>query len=302
MKRMRRIILGVLVTLLAAFPMSAIGDIAPPIVEFEKPVHYQDPKGEDVTVTPGIYRVEGIEKTLRLTPEAGGNPVLISAGVSQSTDIVEETVVEALPSGEDELMLILNHSNGQSWIARGSYSGIKTRGGIDAVAKACHPLLGGDPGSKACRKLIVQDRAERISKCLDSARNGPERKKVSLWGHEFNCKRASVQTRGAQTVITGQLSHHLSLRTDDQVYYMIVKQWDPARKQWMLVANPTVEFNQGGKIPLLGETLTLVGLALGAPIPGGAIQQTVEKLAALTVGSWRGAANNMVGLIAAQVP
>jgi hypothetical protein len=51
-----------------------------------------------------------------------------------------------------------------------------------------------------------------------------EKKKLKIGGHEFNVKPAKITTEPDGTVvITGQISHHLTLRDDDQVYYTIKK-------------------------------------------------------------------------------
>ena len=51
-----------------------------------------------------------------------------------------------------------------------------------------------------------------------------EKKKLKIGGHEFNVKPAKFVTNPDGTlVITGQISHHLTLRDDDQVYYTIEK-------------------------------------------------------------------------------
>ena len=51
-----------------------------------------------------------------------------------------------------------------------------------------------------------------------------EKKKLKIGGHEFNVKPAKISTKPDGTVvITGQISHHLTLRDDDQVYYTIEK-------------------------------------------------------------------------------
>jgi hypothetical protein len=51
-----------------------------------------------------------------------------------------------------------------------------------------------------------------------------EKKKLKIGGHEFNVKPAKITREPDGTVvITGQISHHLTLRDDDQVYYTIKK-------------------------------------------------------------------------------
>lgn len=328
MKQVSRVILSVLVGVLIAIPMSAMADVAPPLAQFVKAVHFQDQKGEDVLVAPGIYRVEGIEKTLHLTPADGGNPLILAAGVSPSTETIEETVVEALPSEEDDYVLILHHVNGQTWTATGSFSGIRGRGNLASAQNQLHfactmgPYPPDQYGSEAeaaahyqkyngpeCvayrAKLYAQKRKESLLKCLDSVRNGPTRKDISLFGHDFNCKPASIVKKGNQIQISGELSHNIRFQPDDQVEYKILKTYDPQKSTWT-IAPPDVNIKRGGWGKIAGIAAEVAVSYFGSPIPGsvaGPITEVaVDKLTDAAAGDWRKAAHKTIAAIALKVP
>jgi hypothetical protein len=305
MKEACRVILSVLITGFSVIPLSVSANVAPPVVEFEKAVHFRDPKGEDIVIPPGVYGIEGTEDGLKLLPSAGGNTQLLGASIASGVEDISEPFVESLGE-EDQHILSLYLPDGRSWTSTGSYSGIRGRGFPmpPPDLKCGIPGIGFNMNKPACRawmeKQVVKIRKENLKKCIDSARNGPERKKVSLFGHEFNCKRAKISNKDGHAVITGVLSHHLSFRTDDQVGYNIVKAYDPTTKSWKVI-NVYWHINKGGDIPLLGEALTIAGAIYGVPIPGDAIELGLEKLAAHSVGNWKKAAEKTLAGIALSV-
>ncbi|MGH0791337.1 hypothetical protein ACQVTU_27350, partial [Bacillus cereus] len=63
-----------------------------------------------------------------------------------------------------------------------------------------------------------------LDKAVQAALLGPEIKKLKVFDHEFNVKPAYISKLGNQTIVNGQISHHLSFRLDDQVYYRFVKE------------------------------------------------------------------------------
>jgi hypothetical protein len=64
---------------------------------------------------------------------------------------------------------------------------------------------------------------EDLMKAARAAVCGPEIKGIDLDGHGFNVKPAAITAgaNGATTLVKGQISHRLSWRPDDQVYYRI---------------------------------------------------------------------------------
>lgn len=336
MKRIGRLIFGVLVTVLAALPMSAIADIARPIVQFEKAVHFEGTKGTDVVVPPGVYRVDGGEKTLQLTPDSGGSPLTLNAGVSQSAENPEQTIAEVLQGDQDEVLLSLLSPNGQSWISAGSLSGIRGRGNLasaqnqlhfactsapsvdeylpesEALARyhAHYQMFNGPECTAYRAKLVATKRKESLLKCIDSVRNGPERKKVNLFSHEFNCKPATIIKRVVQgqlrgVTIKGRLSHHMgwyNMQTDEQVEYQVEKEYDAQARAWKVISKPVIKIKEAISFrPLVAEVLGYGLSSLGAPIPPVAIEFALDKMVENATGNWEKAAEKTVAAIALKV-
>ncbi len=69
--------------------------------------------------------------------------------------------------------------------------------------------------------LATNATADDLSKAVDKAFAGKESKKVNVGGHEFNIKPPTIIKNGKNIGATGQISHHLSWRKDDQVTYKI---------------------------------------------------------------------------------
>lgn len=61
-------------------------------------------------------------------------------------------------------------------------------------------------------------------RAINAALNGPEAKKVRIYGHEFNVKPLSISVNvNGETIAFGQISHHLAGRTDDQHWFGFMK-------------------------------------------------------------------------------
>lgn len=62
-----------------------------------------------------------------------------------------------------------------------------------------------------------------LMKAAHAALCGPSIKNLHVGGHDFNVKRASVDetSSGEPHKVSGQISHRLAFRTDDQIYYTI---------------------------------------------------------------------------------
>ncbi|MGQ7115332.1 hypothetical protein ACUOFC_59855, partial [Escherichia sp. TWPC-MK] len=54
---------------------------------------------------------------------------------------------------------------------------------------------------------------------VQAALLGPEIKKLKIFDHEFNVKPAYISKLGNQTVVNGQISHHLSFRFDYPIFF-----------------------------------------------------------------------------------
>ncbi len=74
------------------------------------------------------------------------------------------------------------------------------------------------PAARA--ETALQKRAKleaALDRAVNAALNGPEVKKLKVNGHEFNVKKCKIVQNGGTTTITGQISHCLTARPDDQL-------------------------------------------------------------------------------------
>ncbi len=143
----------------------------------------------------------------------------------------------------------------------------------------------------------------KFEKAMRAALFGPEVKELRLDEHEFNVKRVRVARASGGVLIDGQsgrhISHHLSFRPDDQVFYRAfvtdfgtvqdiqvnVKTSGQTLKEWANVAKKVWDFLQ------LAKEARDNG-------KGDMVIKTVPKPAlgtdAFLDGSWRGEANFMI--------
>ena len=88
-------------------------------------------------------------------------------------------------------------------------------------------LLVAIPFLAACMALApaeADDDSEKLVTAAQAAICGPEYKDLSVNGHDFNVKEASVGMSpwdDTTAVVAGQISHRLAVVSDDQVYYTI---------------------------------------------------------------------------------
>lgn len=105
---------------------------------------------------------------------------------------------------------------------------------------------------------------------------GPELKGVSVNHHDFNVKKATIgkDSRANQTVVvSGQISHRLAWRPDDQIYYTINYKDG--------VPNPaTLRIDRGGVAVVLDEIMDVITFAglTNVDIFGTKISLKPEKL------------------------
>jgi len=129
---------------------------------------------------------------------------------------------------------------------------------------------------------------------VQAALVGPEIKKLNVLGHEFNVKPASISKKNDLTVVNGQISHHLSWRPDDQLYYRIdiengeVKQVD-------------IKIDRGGWTSLSAPFLATLAQKNDIPITLEMIQELGQKLGSFIDGKWEYAAEAIVSAIALHV-
>ena len=63
-----------------------------------------------------------------------------------------------------------------------------------------------------------------LEKAVDDALKGKERKGIKVDGHGFHIKPIQVKRSNGRIEATGQLSHDIRWRPDDQVKYRVVKE------------------------------------------------------------------------------
>jgi hypothetical protein len=137
--------------------------------------------------------------------------------------------------------------------------------------------------------------ADPMEDAVKAALNGPEKKGISLFGHGFNVKKVeSISWVGGLTIITGQISHRLKRRLDDQFYYTIVKQ-DGGIKDIMK------KIDRGGWTSIVAPILSTGAALFGVPITRDQIESIGRELGTLFDGSWESAAQILVMNIALHV-
>ncbi len=135
---------------------------------------------------------------------------------------------------------------------------------------------------------------------------GPSKNNVLLKAggiHGFNVKKASFIPSVDQSsmAVTGQLSHRLSFRPDDQIYYTLTYA-NAGNGVWKLTEIKN-KINRGGWGAFLGPVwlaAQAIGVANGSPIPikpDDVAKNTVDT-AALIGGNWEGATAILISNIA----
>lgn len=121
---------------------------------------------------------------------------------------------------------------------------------------------------------------------IDSALHGPERKKLKILGHHFNVKPAEITRSGSRVTADGQISHHLRLRPDDQVYYHITRSGNVIKKINMHIV-------RGGITRILVPLSPLAAL-FGVPLTPDMVERVGRELGRLADGSWEAACQAII--------
>ncbi|MGG0407886.1 methyltransferase [Bacillus mycoides] len=129
-----------------------------------------------------------------------------------------------------------------------------------------------------------------LDKAVQAALLGPEIKKLKVFNHEFNIKPAYISKKDNQTVVNGQISHHLSYRLDDQVYYRFIK--DNGE-----IKNLEVKIDRGGWTKITAPIGAIIAQYFGLPITPDLLSQIGQQLGALTDGKWEYASEAIVAAI-----
>ena len=127
------------------------------------------------------------------------------------------------------------------------------------------------------------ERQVALRKAGRAAIYGPEAKELKVAGHEFNVKKAKLDSNHEGVTITGQLSHCLSLRKDDQFFYTI-------KKINGAVFSIETRIDRGGLAPLVSK------------VASDDVARLVSKLGQKIDGKWETAAELIVAQIAKVAP
>ena len=130
-----------------------------------------------------------------------------------------------------------------------------------------------------------------LAKAVNAAANGPEIKKLNVGGHEFNVKKAAVTGTSRDTTIAGQISHHLTARPDDQVYYTI-------KKSSGRVQSVEIKIARGGLTRYVSYASRLANSYVNTAIPAAQIESFLRELGRSVEGSWESSADLIVAAIA----
>lgn len=129
-----------------------------------------------------------------------------------------------------------------------------------------------------------------LDKAVQAALLGPEIKKLKVFDHEFNVKPAYISKMDNQIVVNGQISHHLSFRLDDQVYYRFVKENGE-------IKNLEIKIDRGGWTKITAPIGAIMAQYFGVPITPNLLSQIGQQLGALTDGKWEYASEAIIAAI-----
>ncbi len=141
-----------------------------------------------------------------------------------------------------------------------------------------------------------------LERAIQAALEGPEIKKLKIHDHRFNVKPLEIRIKeenGTKTVTaTGHISHHLSLRPDDQIHYTIVIH--DGRLMNVLDADHII-IDRGGLAGLAGPAGAAIAGAFGVPLSPETITDAGRAAGKLIDGSWEGACRFLIFNIALEV-
>jgi len=130
----------------------------------------------------------------------------------------------------------------------------------------------------------------KLRKATRAAIYGPETK-IKINGHEFTVKQASMRTTANIATYHGTISHQLSLRPDDQMYYTI-------QKSEGKVVSVRISISRGGLAPIVGA----IAANLGPKYASDGVESFLSSLGAQMDGSWESAARLIVTSISLKAP
>lgn len=134
------------------------------------------------------------------------------------------------------------------------------------------------------KSLVVEN---VIDAALQAALSGPERKKMKIYGHEFNIKPIAISSSGNLLIVKGRISHHLSIRPDDQFDYTVVV--DPSQDATIVDFQYTID--EGGITSLLQPILpTIASMVPYADLSGADLESILRKVGNYVSGDWQSVA------------
>jgi hypothetical protein len=138
---------------------------------------------------------------------------------------------------------------------------------------------------------------------IHAALHGPEDKGISVHGHDFNVKKMTIGWSSTHAIASGQISHRLAGRPDDQVYYTITVNSDDfsiSNIDVKVDENPLADFivmNHLAGSFVVGIFVPVAGSALAAAEP--IVKEIARRAESAVVGNWEEACRALISAIAA---
>lgn len=131
-----------------------------------------------------------------------------------------------------------------------------------------------------------------LETAVKAALYGPEVKKIKVFEHEFNVKPIEVvDLGGGKKYVKGQISHHLSFRPDDQVYYEFTV------KDGEVLGTPQYHIDRGGFTPIAAPLLSIIAAYNGIPINPNDLNTIGQQIGKVIDGSWEHAAQSIATVV-----
>ncbi|PHD55755.1 methyltransferase [Bacillus toyonensis] len=131
-----------------------------------------------------------------------------------------------------------------------------------------------------------------LETAVKAALYGPEVKKIKVFEHEFNVKPIEVvDLGGGKKYVKGQISHHLSFRPDDQVYYEFTV------KDGEVTGTPQYHIDRGGFTPFAAPLLSLIAAYNGIPVNPNDLNSLGQQIGKVIDGSWEHAAQSIATVV-----
>ncbi|WP_439328625.1 methyltransferase [Bacillus cereus] len=145
---------------------------------------------------------------------------------------------------------------------------------------------------KEVQVSIQQSAQANLETAVNAALHGPEVKKIKIFDHEFNVKPIEVVNLGeGKQYVTGQISHHLSFRPDDQLYYNFTVQ------DGKVTGTPQYHIDRGGFTPFAAPLLSIIAAYNGIPVNPNDLNAIGQQIGKVIDGSWEHAAQSIATVV-----